>query len=118
LVLDPPRPSHPELHHLSMRPNLSFLALVCAATGFLPGCTSGEPPPAKPVSGADSEPHALGLRPPTAAERARLAEISKKNPPTVPNELARERLDAERKARGLPPLPAEAPNSAPAPVPK
>ena len=33
--------------------------------------------------------------------------MAKKNPETVPNALARERLNAERKAQGLPPLPAE-----------
>lgn len=38
--------------------------------------------------------------------------IAEKNPPTVPNQLARDRLNAERKAQGLPPLPAE---SAPPP---
>ncbi len=38
--------------------------------------------------------------------------MATKNPKTLPNELARERLNAERKAQGLAPLP---PEPAPAP---
>lgn len=38
--------------------------------------------------------------------------MARKNPAMTPNDLARERLNAERKAQGLAPLPAE-----PAPTP-
>jgi hypothetical protein len=60
----------------------------------------------------------MGLRPPTADERARLDAMAKKNPDTTPNALARERLNAERKAQGLPPLPAEPSTPSVAPGPK
>ena len=64
--------------------------------------------PPKSSAAADRDPHATGLRPATAEEAARLDAMAKKNPSLTPNELALERLNAERKAKGLPPLPAEA----------
>ena len=88
--------------------------LAFAAAGLFSGCTPREPvtPPAVAAPVTDSDPHATGLRPPTPEERARLEAMAKKNPAMTPNDLARERLNAERKAQGLPPLPAE-----PAPAP-
>ena len=94
------------------------ISVLAIAAGFLSACTSRESaPPQSPMAAADTDPHARGLREPTAEERARMEALAKKNPPLTPNELARERLNAERKAQGLPPLPAEPvspPPSAPA----
>ena len=89
----------------------STSAIALAAAGFISGCAPREPlpPPAKASATAatETDPQALGLRPPTPEERARMDAMAKKDPATAANELARERLNAERKAQGLPPLPAE-----------
>ena len=92
----------------------SSSALAFAAAGLFSGCTPREPlpPPAATAAATDNDPHATGLRPPTPEERARMDAMARKNPAMTPNDLARERLNAERKAQGLAPLPAE-----PAPTP-
>lgn len=83
----------------------SWLSLSAALAVLLTtSCTPPSPPPPAPAA---SEPRALGLRPPTPEERARLDALAPKNPPQEPNALARERLNAERAAQGLPPLPEE-----------
>lgn len=106
-----------------MNATRSLSVLAFAGAGFLSGCTPPEsatpkaPPPKAPAT-AEGDPESLGLRPPTAEEKARLEEISKKNPELTPNELARARLNEERKAQGLAPLPAEPATPPPAPAPK
>ena len=75
--------------------------------GFLPaGCDSATGSSARPAA---AEPRSLGLRVPTAEERARLETIAPPNPPQLPNELARQRLNAERVAKGLAPIPEAVP---------
>lgn len=70
--------------------------------GFLPaGCDSATGSSARST---EAEPRSLGLRVPTPEERARLDAIAPPNPPQLPNELARQRLNAERVAKGLAPL--------------
>ncbi|MEN9632758.1 MAG: hypothetical protein RL077_1162 [Verrucomicrobiota bacterium] len=77
--------------------------------GVLPvGCDSTTGSAARPPA---AEPRSLGLRVPTAEERARLDAIAPPNPPQIPNELARQRLNAERVAKGLAPLPEAVPPS-------
>ena len=83
------------------------LAVVLAALWLFTACAPPASPPSTSSVGTERDPHATGLRPPTAEEAARLEAIAKKNPSLTPNELARERLNAERKAKDLPPLPAE-----------
>ena len=107
-----------------MKPILPFSAPVLAVVGLLSACNPREPLPAPaaaaaPAPAADNDPHATGLRPPTPEERARMDAMAKKNPAMKPNDLARERLNAERKAQGLPPLPVEpAPTPPPPATPK
>ena len=75
--------------------------------GFLPaGCDSATGSSARPTA---AEPRSLGLRVPTSEERARLETIAPPNPPQLPNELARQRLNAERVAKGLAPIPEAVP---------
>lgn len=102
-----------------MKPIRPSSALALAAAGLLSGCAPRDPvpPPAAASATADTDPQARGLNPPTPEERARMDAMAKKNPETLPNALARERLNAERKAQGLPPLPAE-PAPTPTPPPK
>lgn len=97
-----------------LKPIRPSSALALAAAGLISGCAPREPlpPPATTAATSDTDPQARGLNPPTPEERARMDAMSKKNPETVPNELARERLNAERKAQGLPPLPAPPPSKA------
>ena len=77
--------------------------------GFLPaGCDSATGSSARSTA---AEPRSLGLRVPTPEERARLDAIAPPNPPQLPNELARQRLNAERVAKGLAPLPEAVPPS-------
>lgn len=97
-------------------PPTGYLAAAIATAALLSGCASQDPLPATPAAAPDAEPRALGLREPTAEERARMDALAKKNPVTAPNALARERLNAERKAQGLPPLPAEPVTSPPTPA--
>jgi hypothetical protein len=66
----------------------------------------------------DTDPHATGANPMTAEERAKLEKIAPRVTTIEPNELARERLNAERKAKGLPPLPPETAKPAPTTAPK
>ena len=80
----------------------TVIALVAVAA--LSGCASQDPLPTTVATKPDIEPRALGLNPPTAEELARMDALAEKNPVTFPNALARERLNAERKAQGLPPL--------------
>ena len=54
----------------------------------------------------------------TAEEQARLMKLAPPVTKIEPNALARERLNAERKAQGLPPLPADPEKSSPTPTPK
>ena len=78
--------------------------------GFLPAaCDSATGSSARSTA---AEPRSLGLRVPTPEERARLDAIAPPNPPQLPNELARQRLNAERVAKGLAPLPEAVPPSA------
>jgi len=70
------------------------------------GCDSATGQAAKP---ATAEPRSLGLRVPTSKERARLETIAPPNPPQLPNELARQRLNAERVEKGLAPIPEAVP---------
>ena len=75
--------------------------------GFFPvGCDSATGSSARPAA---AEPRSLGLRVPTAEERARLETIAPPNPLQLPNELARQRLNAERVAKGLAPIPEAVP---------
>ena len=69
-------------------------------------CDSAPGSAAKP---ATAEPRSLGLRVPTSKERARLETIAPPNPPQLPNELARQRLNAERVEKGLAPIPEAVP---------
>lgn len=85
--------------------NRSISALAFAAAGFLSACAPRDTVPPTSVATTEKEANSLGLRPPTPEERARMDAMAKKNPETRANELARERLNAERKAQGLPPLP-------------
>ena len=81
------------------------LGWVCLTVGCDSATGSSARPPA-------AEPRSLGLRVPTAEERARLDALALQNPPQLPNELARQRLNAERVAKGLAPLPEAVPPSA------
>ena len=75
--------------------------------GFLEvGCDSATGSSARPTA---AEPRSLGLRGPTPEERARLDALAPLNPPQLPNELARQRLNAERVAKGLAPIPEAVP---------
>jgi|GEM_PF-5830233 len=89
---------------------VSFIVLWLGGVlvlGFLPvGCDSATGSAAKP---ATAEPRSLGLRVPTSKERARLETIAPPNPPQLPNELARQRLNAERVEKGLAPIPEAVP---------
>src|SRR5204862_2629310 len=87
---------------------ITCLAAVVTATC----CTKPIAPTNQPPKTTESERHARGLNPPTEEERARLDAMAQKDPSQTPNALARERLNAERKAKGLPPLPPESPTSA------
>ena len=76
------------------------MGLLVASCDSAPG-SSARPPAA--------EPRSLGLRGPTPEERARLETIAPPNPPQLPNELARQRLNAERVEKGLAPIPEAVP---------
>lgn len=69
-------------------------------------CDSAPGSSARPTA---AEPRSLGLRGPTPEERARLDALAPLNPPQLPNELARQRLNAERVAKGLAPIPEAVP---------
>jgi len=69
-------------------------------------CDSAPGSSARPTA---AEPRSLGLRGPTSKERARLETIAPPNPPQLPNELARQRLNAERVEKGLAPIPEAVP---------
>jgi hypothetical protein len=90
--------------HQKTRSN-TFIVLVAVAV--LSGCASEDSLPTVVATKPGPEPRALGLNPPTAEEVARMDALAEKNPVTFPNALARERLNAERKAQGLPPLSGE-----------
>jgi len=100
-----------------MKAPLAGSVFALAAAALLSACASKDPLPPASATAPDAEPRAMGLRPPTTEERARLDAMAKKNPDTTPNALARERLNAERKAQGLSPLPAEpvTPSTTPGP---
>ena len=101
----------------AVKPIRPASALALAAAGLLSACTPRATPP-PPAAATDTDPNSLGLRPPTAEERARMDAMAKKNPAMTANDLARERLNAERKAQGLPPLPAEPVPAPPKPASK
>lgn len=101
-----------------MRSSPRATAVILSGTVLFAACTQPVPPPTSQTGKTDADPHALGLRPPTDEERVRLDAISQKNPPLTPNALARDRLNAERQAKGLPPLPTETPAPPPTSQPK
>lgn len=101
-----------------MRSSPRATAVILSGSVLLAACTPPVPPATQQTGKQNGDPHALGLRPPTDEERARLDAISQKNPPLTPNALARARLNAERQAKGLPPLPTEIPPPPPTSQPK
>lgn len=62
-----------------------------------------EPKAADKPESAD-DPHAKGLRPPTAEERAAMDQTMTVTGEVRPNRLGLERINAERAKQGLPPL--------------
>lgn len=101
-----------------MRSSPRTTAAILSGSVLLAACTQPVPPATPQTGKQDGDPHELGLRPPTDEERARLDAVSQKNPPITPNALARDRLNAERQAKGLPPLPTETSTPPPTSQPK